>query len=109
MKKLLWLFPMVALLASCCGNAPKNKPVLTPVMEKALNDKGSKFYADFASFPKQQSELPIGVFDSGTGGLTVLEVLLNTDMVDNATGEAKPDGVLDFVNEDFIAAEISPV
>ena len=102
MKKLLWLFPMVALLASCCGNAPKNKSVLTPVMEKALNDKDSKFYADFASFPKQQSELPIGVFDSGTGGLTVLEVLLNTDMVDNATGEAKPDGVLDFVKEDFI-------
>lgn len=102
MRRFIWLFPLVALLASGCGNASKSNPQLTPIMEKALKDKSSKFYADFASFPKQKRELPIGVFDSGTGGLTVLEVLLTTDMVDNRTGEAKSDGIPDFANEDFV-------
>ena len=32
------------------------------------------------------SNRPIGVFDSGTGGLTVLEKLLASDAFDNCTG-----------------------
>lgn len=46
------------------------------IIDKALNDKESAFYADFKSYPKTLAELPIGVFDSGTGGLTVLEKFL---------------------------------
>jgi glutamate racemase len=41
------------------------------------------------------------VFDSGTGGLTVLEVLLNADMVNNISGKMGADGVPDFAGEDF--------
>lgn len=48
------------------------------------------------------SECPIGVFDSGTGGLTVLERILTSDEFDNATGERRPDGVPDFANESFV-------
>jgi len=33
------------------------------------------------------SQAPIGVFDSGVGGLTVLEKLLSVDVVSNVTGE----------------------
>lgn len=44
---------------------------------------------------------PIGVFDSGTGGLTVLNALLTLDCFNNITGEAKPDGKPDFEKEYF--------
>ena len=45
---------------------------------------------------------PIGVFDSGLGGLTVLERLLDVDMVDNATGKAGADGIPDLSHERFV-------
>ena len=45
--------------------------------------------------------LPVGVFDSGTGGLTVLEKVLTLDAFDNASGAQTPDGVPDFAAEDF--------
>lgn len=45
---------------------------------------------------------PIGVFDSGIGGLSVLEPLLTLDEFDNASGEMHPDGRPDFADEDFV-------
>ena len=47
-------------------------------------------------------EAPIGVFDSGLGGLTVLERLLDVDQVNNATGLYGPDGVPDLARERFV-------
>lgn len=44
---------------------------------------------------------PIGVFDSGTGGLTVLEALLTIDEFNNITGEPGKDGKPDFDKEHF--------
>jgi glutamate racemase len=46
--------------------------------------------------------LPIGVFDSGVGGLTVLEALKTFDANDNASGKPGSDGVPDFANERFV-------
>lgn len=45
---------------------------------------------------------PIGVFDSGLGGLTVLERLLDADLVDNTTGKSGADGIPDLANERFV-------
>ena len=45
---------------------------------------------------------PIGVFDSGLGGLTVLERLLAVDQADNASGRYGPDGVPDLARESFV-------
>ena len=45
---------------------------------------------------------PIGVFDSGVGGMTVLEQMLKMDLYDNVTGERKSDGRADFENERFV-------
>ena len=45
---------------------------------------------------------PIGVFDSGIGGLSVLEPLLTIDAFDNVSGEMHPDGRPDFQDEDFV-------
>jgi glutamate racemase len=48
------------------------------------------------------SIMPIGMFDSGIGGLTVLEAILALDVVDNDTLQPGADGRPDFVNERFI-------
>ena len=55
-----------------------------------------------ASAPLRLANNPIGVFDSGIGGLSVLELLLTVDRVDNATGRAGADGIPDLANEDFV-------
>ncbi len=49
-------------------------------------------------------ELPIGVFDSGTGGLAVLEETLCLDAFDNRTARPLPhgDGQPDFAGERFV-------
>ena len=47
------------------------------------------------------NNLPIGVFDSGTGGLTVLEAMLQLDAYNNATGLPGADGKPDFNSEFF--------
>ena len=44
---------------------------------------------------------PIGVFDSGTGGLTVLEAILTLDAFNNKTGKPGADGIPDFTGEFF--------
>ncbi|HBJ85861.1 MAG TPA: hypothetical protein DDZ88_18700, partial [Verrucomicrobiales bacterium] len=46
--------------------------------------------------------LPIGVFDSGIGGLTVLEALLTLDAFHNDTLQPGADGTPDFAQERFI-------
>lgn len=46
-------------------------------------------------------QAPIGVFDSGVGGLTVLEKMLSMDRYDNRTGMPGADGVPDFAGERF--------
>ena len=51
--------------------------------------------------PKDRSALPVGVFDSGTGGLTVLEKILSLDAYDNATLAPGADGIPDFAAEHF--------
>ena len=47
-------------------------------------------------------DLPIGVFDSGVGGLTVLEAIKAHDRHHNQTGAEGPDGVPDFAGERFV-------
>lgn len=48
------------------------------------------------------ADLPIGVFDSGIGGLTVLEALLKADVFHNDDLNPGPDGRPDFEDERFI-------
>lgn len=50
---------------------------------------------------KDTRDLPIGVFDSGIGGLTVLEAILTLDVFHNDTLQPGPDGQPDFANERF--------
>ena len=72
------------------------------VVNKALYDTASNFYVEFDEYPAEMRNLPIGIFDSGTGGLTVLEKLLSLDDFDNITGAEGRDSILDFAGEHFI-------
>lgn len=56
----------------------------------------------FDRYKAEMKDLPIGVFDSGIGGLTVLEAILQLDAFNNITHEPGPDGRPDFENERFI-------
>jgi glutamate racemase len=56
---------------------------------------------DFAALAGERSALPVGVFDSGIGGLTVLEAILALDVFDNETLKPGADGRPDFAGERF--------
>lgn len=58
-----------------------------------------KCFGQTANNTIKKKELPIGVFDSGTGGLTVLEAMLKLDQFNNKTGKPGADGKLDFEAE----------
>ena len=80
-KRIFWILAMtlVVCLTSC---HPKQEP------ESHKQDNA-------------QSVLPIGVFDSGTGGLTVMERLLTIDEYNNTTGQYGADGIPDLNSELF--------
>jgi glutamate racemase len=63
---------------------------------------GVPFTFDRNDFNEDTSGLPIGIFDSGIGGLTVMEAILSSDGFDNDTLEPTPDGRWDFEGETFI-------
>jgi len=58
--------------------------------------------SDFSGDDESRRNLPIGVFDSGIGGLTVLEAILASDQFDNSNLKPGADGKPDFENESFI-------
>jgi len=98
----------IIILAACsiltaCSPKEGTKEVYAsiPIVNKAIGDTASVYFADYKSYPENLALLPIGVFDSGTGGLTVLEAFLELDMFNNKTGEESADGVPDFAGENF--------
>ena len=64
----------------------------------------SFFYIDFSKYPSKDKKLPIGIFDSGTGGLTVLDAIINSDNFNNKSHKYNKlgDGKIDFLDESFI-------
>ncbi len=60
------------------------------------------FAFNTSAYQGDLSSLPIGVFDSGIGGLTVLEAIYQLDAFNNETHAPGPDGKPDFEHEHFI-------
>ncbi len=60
------------------------------------------FTFDMSAWSNDTRDLPVGVFDSGIGGLTVLEAILTLDAFHNDNFSPGPDGRKDFDNERFI-------
>lgn len=73
------------------------------IVETILHDPNSFYYVDVRSYPRSDASLPVGMFDSGTGGLTVLREIIDCDRYDNASHafRAGGDGRRDFQNEVF--------
>ena len=72
---------------------------LVQIVEQGKSD---LFIVSFDRYATGTQELPIGIFDSGIGGLTVLAAILQLDDFDNVTHEIGPDGRPDFEYERFI-------
>ncbi|MEW4925118.1 hypothetical protein [Algibacter sp. 2305UL17-15] len=106
MSKLKLSFLLLAFLVFGCKNQKQqdiaqtleNKDIVSSIIE----DKNSFYHIDFENYPKQRANLPVGVFDSGTGGLTVLKAIVNYDENSNETHQNGKDGKEDFLKESFI-------
>lgn len=96
---LLILFVSIITFISC--SSTKDELELVDVM---LNDTSNFFYTDLDVYKKKNPNLPIGIFDSGTGGLTVFDAIVNFDKYNNNTHRysINGDSIKDFNNESFI-------
>ena len=88
LKRVLYLsfVSLVTLtLFSCKGRreTQKSDSWEPQIIAKAVEDSSSIFYANFSNYPSEREELPIGMFDSGTGGLTVMEQFLASGLFNN--------------------------
>lgn len=72
------------------------------IIDTILNKSGSFYYLDTENYPVDDPSLPIGIFDSGIGGLTVLDAIVNYDENNNKTMSPGKDGLIDFKKEKFI-------
>ena len=71
-------------------------------IENAMQKRQQFYHIDFKDYPVLDKTLPVGVFDSGTGGLTVLNAIVNFDKFQNQTNKNTPDGQPDFAKEKFV-------
>lgn len=69
---------------------------------QAHRDGGVPCSVNFAKLGGDRAALPIGVFDSGIGGLTVMDAILQLDDFHNDTLQPGADGRPDFAGERFI-------
>jgi glutamate racemase len=100
------LWPLLGLLA-CLATCAKDQPVAQnnrDIRDIILTDASSYFYVDTRHYPQHDHTLPIGIFDSGTGGLTVLDAIVQADGFNNVAHQVQPggDGQRDFQGEYFI-------
>jgi len=91
------------LLTTCTERSEQAVGQTTPSLVELVKQGKSEFFTvTFDSYETDTKALPIGVFDSGIGGLTVLAAMLELDAFNNLTHKPTPDGRPDFENERFI-------
>lgn len=82
--------------------AAAGDPVAAIQEHQAKHPKGVGLWSfDPAIYQGDLKRLPVGVFDSGIGGLTVLDAILKLDAFHNDTLQPGADGVGDFAAERF--------
>lgn len=97
----LAIFPAISSITGC-KSTDKRLNEKFQLIREIETDKGSPFFVDFSTYPEKRDTLPIGVFDSGTGGLAVLNSIFELDRFDNTGHIFGSDGLSDFRNERFI-------
>ncbi len=97
--RILFLLLTLSISSICIGQEViKNESIV----ENILKDSSGFFYLATREYPVGDKTLPVGVFDSGIGGLTVLDAIINFDGFKNSTLAPGKDGIIDFENEKFI-------
>jgi len=101
-QKILFSILLYSLLL-CALSCSKNKESLK-IIDVILRGSTSYFYTDLKVYNKKNPKLPIGIFDSGTGGLTVLDAIVNFDEYINTdhSYSVNGDDIRDFNKESFI-------
>jgi glutamate racemase len=102
MRKVLLFVLIVTINFQCQKNYQFN--LLTPhkkFITKVINGDDSFYALTKPDNISQTKSLAIGVFDSGIGGLTVFDAIINADFF-NEAGEKQSDGKKDFKHEQFI-------
>ncbi|MGM0532378.1 MAG: glutamate racemase [Bacteroidota bacterium] len=101
-KKIIFLAILAILFVQC---AEKNElKLLTPHKEfiDYVTEENSSIYSvTKARKSKPENGFAIGVFDSGIGGLTVFDAIVNADFF-NEKHENRPDRQKDFLHEQFV-------
>jgi glutamate racemase len=104
-RKIFVLFVVGCAIISCQSNPENTKEIFSnPFVERVMKQPGDFYYFNPNSIHDSLHHLPIGMFDSGTGGLTVLNALVNFDRFSNTTSQylTYGDGLNDFLTESFI-------
>jgi glutamate racemase len=89
-----------SLLFNYCNS--EQDPTKRNLDQSILSDTSNFFYVDVKNYPVKNKKLPIGIFDSGTGGLTVMDAIVNFDGFNNQSKILNSDGILDFEKEYFV-------
>lgn len=101
-----YIFPRTILVAFFAFSFPavfsQDITKQTAIEHAILNEKDNFYYVNFAKYRSLSPGLPVGIFDSGTGGLTVLEAIVNYDKNNNVSSKPGADSIADFANEKFI-------
>lgn len=102
--RLATLFAVAVIITTSCGGnqSASQQGVSTTIEQAMLSDSTSFYYLSVDNSIATNPSLPIGVFDSGTGGLTVLDELVNFDGYNNDNRDTGKDGKPDFEKEKFI-------
>jgi glutamate racemase len=90
-----------ALVASCTGTR-SGGPDAASIVDVVEHQSSELFPVPMERYRALEAQRPIGVFDSGIGGLTVLEEIATIDRFDNRTHAPGADGRPDFESESFI-------
>ncbi len=100
---LLVLVSGAALFCTCAGPSDRGtEPAAGSLVEVVAQGRSKVLAVAFDRYARGTQELPIGVFDSGIGGLTVLAAILQLDAFNNVTHQPGADGRPDFESERFV-------
>jgi glutamate racemase len=111
-KKSIFVMLIIGLLiatafSGCIEREEKEKvspleDLTRSLVELVKQGESDLFTVPFERYEADTKELPIGVFNSGIGGLTVLEEILQSDRFNNVIHKPGPDSRPDFEYEHFI-------
>lgn len=103
MRSAIFLFLALVLTFGFQTRAQAADPLPLVTEHVAKHPKGDALCSfDQSVFQQDTKALPIGVFDSGIGGLTVLEAMLKIDVFNNGNLQPGADGARDFERERFV-------